>query len=98
MPHIELDGSLSWLPSGAQRLAELRIVRGGLTTVHAAPAEVYRLGARFYVRRPKRGGAWHTIELDADALGARLEEFTTPDGRAGAVLTVDAGAGAGGPA
>ncbi len=98
MPRIESDGSLSWLPAGAQRLAELRIVRGGLTTVHAAPAEVYRLGARFYVRRPKRGGAWHTIELDADALGARVEAVTTPDGRAAAILTVDGAARAEGPA
>jgi hypothetical protein len=88
VPRIEADGSLSWLPAGAVRLAALHVRRGGLTTVHAAPAEIYRAGSRFFVRRPTRAGAWRTIELDADALGARVEEFTTPDGP-GAVLTVE---------
>jgi hypothetical protein len=94
-PRIEDDGTLSWLPAGAVRLAELRVRRrqaggGYLTTVHAPPAEVYRAGQRFFVRRPKRAGAaWHTIELDAEALGADVEEVVTPAGPA-VVLTVDA--------
>jgi hypothetical protein len=102
LPRIEADGSLSWLPRGAERLAELRVRRRQpdgtyLTTLHAAPAEVYRQGVRFYVRRPKRSDAWHTIELDADALGARVEEITTPAGP-GAILTVDGAAGPQAPA
>ncbi|HVB09715.1 MAG TPA: hypothetical protein VNM16_05040 [Bacillota bacterium] len=89
VPHVEPDGSLSWLPAGAVRLAELRVQRPGLTTVHAAPAEIYRAGNRFFVRRPTRVGTWHTILLDADALGARVEDVATPAGPA-VVLVVEA--------
>ena len=79
-PLIEGDGSVHWLPVGAERLAALRVRRRQpdgtwLTTVHCHPAEVYRAGDRFFVRRPKRAGTgWHTIELDAAQLHAQIQQ------------------------
>jgi hypothetical protein len=87
-PNLEADGSISWLPHGTVRLASLTVRRrqadgGWLTTVYGPPAEVYRQEHRFFIRRPKRAGfAWHTTELDADALGATVDELATPTGAA----------------
>lgn len=93
-PRVEADGSLSWLPVDAQRLVSLTVRRrrpdgGWLTTVHCHPAEVFRQGRCFYIRKPKRiGQAWHTVRLDADELHARIEATATPAGRA-VTLTVE---------
>ena len=72
---VEPDGSLSVIPGAAARIPALIVERCApgrppLRSVYCHPAEVYRLGNTFYVRRPTRPGrAAHTVVIDADAGG-----------------------------
>ena len=91
---VEADGTLSAIPGAAERLPALVIERRTpgrqpLRTVYCYPAEVYRLGTTFYVRRPKRPGrAAHTTVIDAEAGGASVEG-TTIEGEAAVLLVFD---------
>ncbi|MBE3589776.1 MAG: hypothetical protein IMW98_02980 [Firmicutes bacterium] len=88
-PLVEADGTVSWLPASGVRLDWLEVARrdaqgGWLRTLHSAPAEVWRAGRTFYIRKPKRahaGAAWHTLTLEADPRFARVEECENAWGR-----------------
>ncbi|MBX5477066.1 MAG: hypothetical protein IRZ18_08105 [Clostridia bacterium] len=93
-PHIEADGTVSWLPADGVRLDWLEVARpdpkgGWLRTFHSAPAEIWRSGRTFYIRKPKRAhaaAAWHTLTLHADPRHARVEECDDAWGRGARVI------------
>ncbi len=91
---VEPDGSLSLIPGAARRIPALIVERRApgrqpLRTMYCHPAEVYRLGNTFYVRRPTRPGRpAHTVVIDADAAGAGVEA-TDLQGQPAVVLTFE---------
>lgn len=91
---VETDGALSVIPGAAHRIPVLIIERRTpdgqtLRTIHCHPAEIYRDGMRFYVRRPTRPGwAAHTVVVDAEAAGATVDA-TTLHGLPAVLLTFE---------
>ena len=91
VPTVESDGTISWLPEGAERLAMITLWHKAgdsewRKSVHVPPAQVFRHGERYFIRKPKRWtDAWHTTEIDLRLHRVDVHEKETPEGK---VVTV----------
>lgn len=86
VPRFESDGTISWLPVDGETLTSLEIRKRGedgewIHTLHSHPAEIYRRGSQFYIRKPKKGGeTWHTVVIDTTEMPCRIEEIESETG------------------